>query len=132
MCTGDNAAALAGHWFRGVQRTDADGRCEFDSCFPGWYPSRAIHIHFQVRQNGNVSLTSQLYFEDALINDVLTTHPVYAERGEPRTTNAEDGLRPQENAASYTFAWARMEDGVLMVWRTLVVRSNPEDPLCAE
>lgn len=132
MCTTGDEEALAGQWFRGVQTTDAAGRCDFDSCFPGWYPSRAIHIHFQIRQGGLESLTSQLYFDEKLNNEVLTLHPAYRSRGEAQTNNSEDGILPQENAAKYTFSWGRMDDGVLMVWKTIVVRSNAADPLCAE
>lgn len=132
MCTGGDELAESGHFFRGIQRSDAGGRADFDSCFPGWYPSRAIHIHFTVRRGDTAYLTSQLYFDTALIDDVLANHPAYEDRGLAQTRNEEDGILPQDNAAKYTFSWARMDDGVLMVWKTLVLRANVADPLCAE
>ena len=33
---------------RGYQMTDANGECEFVTIFPGWYPGRVTHVHFQV------------------------------------------------------------------------------------
>ncbi|WP_426752119.1 hypothetical protein [Myxococcus sp. Y35] len=44
FCTSGDAEARAARWFRGVQTTDANGRVNFDTCFPGWYSSRTIHI----------------------------------------------------------------------------------------
>src|SRR5687767_9142353 len=36
-------------FLRGYQVTDADGRVRFTTIYPGWYPGRAVHIHFKVR-----------------------------------------------------------------------------------
>ena len=131
MCTDGNEAALQSHWFRGKQTADASGRVEFDSCFPGWYPSRALHIHLTVRVGGDNFVNSQLYFPHDLQDDVLVTHPDYSERGLAQVSNSEDGILPQEAGDAVLFRWARMDDGVLMVWKTLVVRSSLADPLCA-
>src|SRR5262245_27378242 len=35
-------------YLRGDQITDANGEVEFITIFPGWYPGRVCHIHFQV------------------------------------------------------------------------------------
>ena len=38
-------------WLRGVQVTDAGGRVSFTTVFPGYYPGRYPHIHFEVFRN---------------------------------------------------------------------------------
>jgi len=35
-------------WLRGLQLTDGRGRATFRTIYPGWYPGRVTHIHFQV------------------------------------------------------------------------------------
>jgi len=39
-----NQADSSKHYFRGVQTTDDVGRLDFDTCFPGCYMGRCIHI----------------------------------------------------------------------------------------
>lgn len=82
-------------FLRGYQSTDADGIARFLTIYPGWYPGRTVHIHFKIRtdpqsQQG-LEFTSQLYFDDALSDDVLA-RPPYASSGGRRTRNADDGL----------------------------------------
>jgi len=131
MCTLGDAAARAGKWFRGVQVTDANGRADFDTCFPGWYRGRTIHIHFTVRRQGAAWVTSQLYFDDALNDEVLGTQPIYADRGERTTTNQNDSVISPDAVAEYSFATERQADGALLAWKALVLRGSLATPLCA-
>ena len=82
-------------FLRGYQQTDADGKVSFLTIYPGWYPGRALHIHFKVRANtatqGVVEMTSQLYFPDALSDRILASAP-YAGGARKRTRNEEDGI----------------------------------------
>ena len=48
----------------GTQITDADGWVEFNSVYPGWYSSRAAHIHFTVSLGDGRTATSQMYFPE--------------------------------------------------------------------
>jgi protocatechuate 3,4-dioxygenase beta subunit len=41
-------AALTENYLRGVQVTDADGRVTFQTIFPGCYPGRWPHVHFEI------------------------------------------------------------------------------------
>lgn len=78
---------------RGAQTTDAKGVAQFTTIYPGWYPGRAIHIHFKIRTQANGSpweFTSQWYFDEAL-NDRILADPRYVKPGQ-RTTNARDGI----------------------------------------
>ena len=63
-------------FFRGVQTTDANGIVYFDTCFPGWYPGRAIHIHFQVASGATTYKISQLFFPENLTADIFVNHVV--------------------------------------------------------
>jgi protocatechuate 3,4-dioxygenase beta subunit len=78
-------------FLRGYQRTDEAGSTRFVTIFPGWYPGRAVHIHFKIRAPGDREFASQLYFDDALIDRVHATEP-YGSRGQRRRRNREDGL----------------------------------------
>jgi protocatechuate 3,4-dioxygenase beta subunit len=78
-------------FLRGTQFSDADGVVEFSSVFPGWYPSRAVHIHVMVYLGRQRVLTSQMYFSDDVIADVYGAAP-YAERGLPDTPTDRDRI----------------------------------------
>ncbi|AKT40290.1 protocatechuate 3,4-dioxygenase [Chondromyces crocatus] len=131
FCNANDPDALAGRWFRGVQTSDASGRVDFDTCFPGWYSSRTIHIHFTVRINGVEFITSQLYFDDTLCDDIVATQPLYSDRGQRDTTNQTDTVVSPEDAPDYSFQVAQMPDGAMLAWKTLVLRSSTGEPLCA-
>ena len=95
----DNAAGdfdTRGETFlRGYQLTDENGTARFTTIYPGWYQGRAVHIHFTIRDSPEsqqgYEFTSQLYFDDALTDQVFTEGP-YAEKGERDLRNSEDGI----------------------------------------
>jgi protocatechuate 3,4-dioxygenase beta subunit len=119
MCLKDQADS-AKHYFRGMQTTDADGRVDFDSCFPGWYRGRAIHIHYTASLGGK-SYTSQLVFDQALIDEIFEKHVEYKSYGLPDTPNATDNVVGNGDLASYTLATSRLSDGAMMAAKQLVV-----------
>ena len=127
MCTGNDADAMAHRFFRGVQSTGADGRVDFDTCFPGWYPGRTVHIHFTVRVGGQEYVTSQLCFAQDLIAGVFSSHPDYAGFGQPDTSNASDSLYSPEGELETE----KMQDGAMLAWKVLVLRSSLADALCS-
>ena len=90
---GAGQANTAGQKFlRGYQVTDANGRVAFQTIYPGWYSGRTVHIHFKVRTaEGLESLTSQLFFEEAVTDAVIAQVP-YNTRGAPDTTNSNDNI----------------------------------------
>lgn len=109
-------------FFRGVQTTDADGVVHFDACFPGWYPGRAIHIHFQIEQNGQSTRISQLTFPDDLINEIFAEHPDYVGFGPPDTAVATDGVfEDLADLAPLTLDVARMPDGWMLASKVVAV-----------
>lgn len=130
MCTTGDAEAVASHWFRGGQVSDAAGRVDFDTCFPGWYTSRTIHIHLRVVVGGEEYLVSQLYFEQALIDEIFTVHPEYSGYGLPAVDNSEDGLLSSADPAPYTVATSKLPDGALMAFKTIVIRGALSEAPC--
>ncbi len=82
-------------WLRGYQVTDANGTAAFTTIYPGWYPGRTIHIHFKVRTAPDAAqgheFTSQLFFDDALSDQVLS-QPPYNTRGYRTVLNSQDRI----------------------------------------
>jgi protocatechuate 3,4-dioxygenase beta subunit len=126
-CSLGDADAEAHQFFRGTQTTDATGRVHFDTCYPGWYTGRALHIHFIVRREGLESVTSQLYFPEELTRELCDSHPDYMAAGQPDTTNTSDGLFSGEEHVLET---EKQPDGVLLAYKTLVIRSSLDTELC--
>jgi protocatechuate 3,4-dioxygenase beta subunit len=92
----DSDRGTAGKKFlRGYQVTDAGGTARFTTIYPGWYPGRAVHIHYKVRivsgPNLGNEMTSQLYFDEAITDRVHTRAP-YVSHGRRTQRNNEDGL----------------------------------------
>lgn len=82
-------------FLRGFQTTDTNGAVSFTTVYPGWYSGRTIHVHFRVRAFDGAATTfdfvSQLYFDDAVSDQVMATAP-YDSRGARNTTNATDSI----------------------------------------
>ena len=86
---------LGQRFLRGYQVTDREGTVRFTTIYPGWYETRAVHVHFKVRtdpasEKGHV-FTSQLYFDDALSDRVLGRAP-YGGRGKRKVRNEDDWI----------------------------------------
>ncbi len=99
-------------FLRGYQLTDGDGRARFTTIYPGWYPGRAVHVHFKVRVKGdakNHEFVSQLYFDDALTERVHS-QPPYSSHPGRRARNAEDGLY-RNGGRELTLAVTESKDG---------------------
>jgi protocatechuate 3,4-dioxygenase beta subunit len=121
ICNPTAMSTVAETFCRGVQPTNEAGRADFDSIFPGWYLIRAIHIHFTVRIDG-AAVTSQLYFEDELADDILSQGG-YEVRGERPVRNGTDmefrtgGATPEQ----VIFETAKRDDGALHAWKILSI-----------
>lgn len=91
----DPAGSTVGQKFlRGYQVTDQNGVAAFTTIYPGWYPGRAVHLHFKVRTDASArgrEFTSQIYFDDALTDRILA-QPPYAARGQRDRRNDQDGI----------------------------------------
>jgi protocatechuate 3,4-dioxygenase beta subunit len=126
-CSLGDREAESRRFFRGTQTTDVNGRVDFDTCYPGWYAGRALHIHFIVRRDGREYVTSQLYFPEDLTREVCESHPDYVEFGQPDTTNSTDQFF---SGAEHVLDIERQSDGAMLASKTLVLRSSLDQALC--
>lgn len=82
-------------FLRGYQITDTRGTVQFLTIYPGWYPGRAVHIHFKIRMNPasrrGYEFTSQMYFNEAITDQVHAQVP-YAAKGQRTLRNKRDGI----------------------------------------
>lgn len=80
---------------RGLQYTDCNGEAEFLTMYPGWYPGRITHLHFQVylTAGGAVTATSQIAFPQDVTQTVYAS-PLYVAHGQNTTVAgfAQDGV----------------------------------------
>jgi len=112
----DAAGAYSGfggdshRFLRGIQITDRTGLAEFHTIFPGCYPGRTNHIHFQVRTagavagettpGGHIAHTGQMFFPEE-ITLRLMQDAAYAAQAAERMRRDEDGIfRHQGGAVS--------------------------------
>ncbi len=130
FCTGNDAAALAAYYFRGRQITGANGSLVFDTCYPGWYASRAIHIHFVVRRAAHAgestttgsTVISQFFFPEDLTTSIFSSVEGYKDRGQPDTTLASDTvIGSLGDKEPYILDYAQMSDGAMLAWKTIAI-----------
>jgi protocatechuate 3,4-dioxygenase beta subunit len=111
-------------FMRGVRTTSSAGIVYFDTVFPGWYPGRAIHIHFQIKMGGTSTRISQLFFPESLNQSIFASHPEYKPYGAPDTSNASDGVFgavPSAQRDRLTCEFARMTDGAMLASKVVTV-----------
>ncbi|AHK28868.1 protocatechuate dioxygenase [Rhodococcus opacus PD630] len=92
---GDSEATTTddGTYLRGAQTTDANGIAQFTTVFPGWYISRTTHIHLKVHIDKKTVLTTQLFFDEALLDEVYATAPYSDHTGrENNVNNSTDSI----------------------------------------
>lgn len=67
------------HFLRGRQVTDSNGQVGFVSIFPGWYQSRATHIHVHIyKANGTSLLVTQIAFPEGSNSAVVQVNAASA------------------------------------------------------
>lgn len=82
-------------WLRGYQLTDTNGLAAFTTIYPGWYPGRAVHIHFKIRttpqDERGYEFTSQVFFPEDM-TDIVHAQAPYEEKGYRNVLNEQDGI----------------------------------------
>ncbi len=124
MCTGGDAKAAAALWYRGIQTAGADGRVTFDTNFPGWYGSRATHIHFKVTVGATEYLTSQVFLDEALKAEIYDSQPSYEPTsGAGYQPNTGDKVITESNMtlSEVLMSTAKQSDGALLAWKAITV-----------
>jgi protocatechuate 3,4-dioxygenase beta subunit len=78
-------------FLRGGQISDTSGKVTFQTIYPGWYMGRTVHIHLKVHVGGQEVHNSQLFFDDALSDQVFSQAP-YSSHANRDTRNATDNI----------------------------------------
>lgn len=82
-------------FLRGYQLTDAAGKAQFLTIYPGWYSGRTVHIHFMIRTiaaDGQAyEFVSQFFFDETVTDQAHSVQP-YAARGYRNTLNSDDNI----------------------------------------
>jgi len=81
----------ATRYLRGAQVTNGDGIAAITTIYPGWYQGRTVHVHAKVHLTNATALTTQLYFDDKLSEQVFATAPYTAHKGRS-TFNQDDSI----------------------------------------
>jgi protocatechuate 3,4-dioxygenase beta subunit len=101
-------------FLRGYQVTDQNGVARFTTIYPGWYPTRAVHIHFKIRSPASAEpayeFTSQLYFDEGMSDRVYAKAP-YAAKGKRTVSNLTDRIYNQNGGRQTTLAVTPAKDG---------------------
>ena len=99
---------------RGYQITDDNGEVEFRYVFPGWYPGRVVHMHFQVFVSTQYSVVSQYTWPHEAAVQIANDNPeLYTQGPDPMTPEVDgafiDGYEHQlatlewdKNQGAYT------------------------------
>ncbi|MEP7274219.1 MAG: intradiol ring-cleavage dioxygenase, partial [Acidobacteriota bacterium] len=106
VANGGGQANTSGQkYLRGYQITDPNGAVQFTTIYPGYYTGRTVHIHFKIRlfsgSTKTYEFTSQLYFDDALTDQVLALAP-YNTKAARGTRNSNDGIYNSQLLLSLT------------------------------
>jgi protocatechuate 3,4-dioxygenase beta subunit len=107
-------------FLRGIQLSRADGRCDFTTIVPGWYPGRTTHIHTKVHVRGevsdhhylggHVSHTGQVFFTERLMKTVEKLKP-YSESTTTRLHNDQDSIFQQAGGSSAIAKTTQISEG---------------------
>ena len=91
-------------FLRGTQFTGAKGVAEFQTIYPGWYPGRTTHIHFKIFLDQTNILTGQIFFPDALSQNLYQNVEPYTTRGADRDIlNSNDNIAARATRASFAY-----------------------------
>jgi protocatechuate 3,4-dioxygenase beta subunit len=102
------------HYLRGRQTTNAIGEVSFISIYPGWYVSRAPHIHLHIYNAlGKSLMVTQVALPEE-ISKIVYSQGVYANHGQPETTNASDNVFFDSIANELAIVSGNSRDGFLL------------------
>lgn len=115
-------------FLRGRQTTDSNGLVSFTSIFPGWYQSRATHIHVHIyTSTGQSLLISQIAFPEASNSAVVTVNSAtaygYTKGMTGYTYNASDNVFSDGTATEMSTVTGSVAAGYVLAWDAFVSSS---------
>lgn len=117
---GGGIARTSTRYLRGHQKTDRQGRAEFLTVFPGWYPGRTPHIHLKVHVGGDVVHTGQVFFDER-ITAAVYRRPPYRARGQADTPHAADSVYDQAGGSRAQLKLTKRPNGARGHLGTIVI-----------
>jgi len=69
-------------WCRGALVVDEDGIAEFETVYPGYYFSRAVHIHYKVHLGNQAYVTNQTLMPETYNKSLLSRPPYNTDRND--------------------------------------------------
>ena len=96
-------------FLRGRQTTNESGQVTFQTIYPGWYALRTPHIHLKIFEGENCNTTTQLYFPEAVNQELFGTSD-YARTGSQDTFNNTDPVIGNTQGDIETL-WIEVEKG---------------------
>lgn len=115
------------HFLRGRQTTDSNGVVTFKSIFPGWYQSRATHIHVHIyNAAGSSLLVTQIAFPEGSSSAVNTVNTGGASYGYTKgmtgyTYNASDNVFSDDSTGAEMSAITGSLNGGYVLEHTIYV-----------
>lgn len=108
-------------FLRGRQTSDANGLVSFTSIFPGWYTSRATHIHVHMyTASGTSLLISQIAFPEGANSAVVTVNAAtasgYTKGMSGYTYNASDNVFSDGTATEMSTITGSVAAGYVLSW----------------
>lgn len=112
-------------FLRGRQTSDASGNISFTSIFPGWYTSRATHIHVHVYDaSGTSLLITQIAFPEGSGSAVETVNAAtaagYTKGMSGYTYNATDNVFNDGTATQMSSISGSVASGYVLNWDCFV------------
>lgn len=112
-------------FLRGRQTTNAAGLVSFTSIFPGWYTSRATHIHVHIyTASGTTLLISQIAFPESSTSAVVTVNSAtaygYTKGMTGYTYNATDNVFSDGTATEMSTVTGSVAAGYVLAWDAFV------------
>ena len=101
---------------RGIQVTDDEGRVEFVTIYPGWYTTRAPHIHVRATLGDGSVVSAMVLFDHDTTVALYQGQAPYSSRPQMHTTNETDTLA----AMGVPILSTVQQDGVY--WGALTMR----------
>lgn len=117
---GGGVAQTTTRYLRGHQKSDAAGKAEFLTVFPGWYPGRTPHIHMKVYVGGQTVHTGQVFMDEKTTAAVYRQAP-YAARGQADTPHASDMIFADAGGTRAQLKLTRRPNGAKGYLGTIVI-----------
>lgn len=113
------------HFLRGRQSTDASGKVSYTSIFPGWYMSRATHIHVHIYTSaGSSLLITQIAFPEGTGSAVEAVNSAssygYTKGMTGYTYNASDNVFSDGTSNEISAITGSVASGYTLDWEVYV------------